>query len=64
MNAGGTGSSETVYFELTDAFTSAPFPKGDSGLRPDGTGALAQHHRSPNNCLTTPPFHPPYRTQL
>jgi hypothetical protein len=29
MNAGGTGSSETVYFELTDAFTSTPFPKAD-----------------------------------
>ena len=29
MNAGGMGSSETVYFELTDAFTSAPFPKAD-----------------------------------
>jgi hypothetical protein len=29
MNAGGTGGSEIVYFELTDAFTSAPFPNGD-----------------------------------
>jgi hypothetical protein len=29
MNAGGTGSSETVYFELTDAFTSTPFAKAD-----------------------------------
>ena len=29
MNAGGMGRSETVYFELTDAFTSALFPKAD-----------------------------------
>ena len=28
-DAGGTGSAEIVYFELTDAFTSTPFPKAD-----------------------------------
>ena len=27
MNAGGTGSSETVYFELTDAFTKRTIPQ-------------------------------------
>ena len=28
------------------------------------TGASAQHHRSPNHCLTTPPMCSPYGTQL